>query len=42
MPPETLFVNGNEVAWVLHNIITSEKFTVVPSISVPPNRTGRW
>lgn len=33
MPPETLFVNGNEVAWVLHNIITSEgRTTVVPSI----------
>jgi len=33
IPPETLFVNGNEVAWVMHNIITSGgKESVIPSI----------
>lgn len=33
IPPETLFVNGNEVAWVMHNIVQSGgKASVVPSI----------
>lgn len=33
IPPETLFVNGNEVAWVMHNIITSGgETTMTPSI----------